>query len=48
MAVAQYAKVLGIHCYIAGSIPAVTPRYCTNKIENAVRRTIKSILFFWK
>ncbi len=47
MAVAQYAKVLGIHCYIAGSIPVVTPRYCTDKVENAVRSTIKSILFFW-
>jgi hypothetical protein len=23
----------GIHCYVAGSIPAVTPRYCTKKIE---------------
>ncbi len=31
--VAQWAKALGIHCYIAGSIPAVTPRYCTKKIE---------------
>jgi hypothetical protein len=26
-------KAPGIHCYIAGSIPAVTPRYCTKKIE---------------
>jgi hypothetical protein len=25
-------KVPGIHCYVAGSIPAVTPRYCTKKI----------------
>jgi hypothetical protein len=23
----------GIHCYVAGLIPAVTPRYCTKKIE---------------
>ncbi len=23
----------GIHCYVAGSIPAVTPRYCTKKRE---------------
>jgi hypothetical protein len=32
-AVAQWAKAPGIHCYVAGSIPAVTPRYCTKKIE---------------
>jgi hypothetical protein len=25
--------VPGIHCYVAGSIPAVTPRYCAKKIE---------------
>ncbi len=31
--VAQWAKAPGIHCYVAGSIPAVTPRYCTMKIE---------------
>jgi hypothetical protein len=31
--VAQWAKTPGIHCYVAGSIPAVTPRYCTKKIE---------------
>ncbi len=31
--VAQWAKAPGIHCYVAGSIPAVTPRYCTKKIE---------------
>jgi hypothetical protein len=31
--VAQLAKAPGIHCYVAGSIPAVTPRYCTKKIE---------------
>jgi hypothetical protein len=30
--VAQWAKAPGIHCYVAGSIPAVTPRYCTKKI----------------
>jgi hypothetical protein len=29
--VAQWAKAPGIHCYVAGSIPAVTPRYCTYK-----------------
>ncbi len=22
-----------VHCYVAGSIPAVTPRYCTKKIK---------------
>jgi hypothetical protein len=42
---AQY-QVLGIHCHIAGSIPAVTPRYCTNKIENAVRSTFKNPYYF--
>ncbi len=31
--VAQWAKAPGIHCYVAGSIPAVTHRYCTKKIE---------------
>ncbi len=31
--VVQWAKAPGIHCYVAGSIPAVTPRYCTKKIE---------------
>ncbi len=31
--VAQWAKAPGIHCYVADSIPAVTPRYCTNKLE---------------
>jgi hypothetical protein len=30
-AVAQWAKAPGIHCYVAGWIPAVTPRYCTYK-----------------
>ncbi len=29
----QWAKAPGIHCYVAGSIPAVTPRYCTKKLE---------------
>ncbi len=27
--VAQWAKAPGINCYVAGSIPAVTPRYYT-------------------
>ncbi len=31
--VAQWAKAPGIHCYVAGSIPAVIPRYCKKKIE---------------
>jgi hypothetical protein len=31
--VAQFAKAPGVHCYVAGSIPAVTPRYCTKKRE---------------
>ncbi len=31
--VAQWAKAPGIHSYVVGSIPAVTPRYCTKKIE---------------
>ncbi len=31
--VAQWSKAPGIHCYVAGSIPAVIPRYCTKKIE---------------
>ncbi len=31
--VAQWAKAPGIRCYVAGSIPAVIPRYCTKKIE---------------
>ncbi len=29
--IAQYAKAPGIHCDVAGSIPAVTPRYCTKE-----------------
>jgi hypothetical protein len=29
----QWAKAPGMHCYVVGSIPAVTPRYCTKKIE---------------
>ncbi len=29
--VAHWAKVPGIHYYVAGSIPAVTPRYCMYK-----------------
>ncbi len=33
MVVAQWAKAPGIHCYVAGLIPTVTPRYCTKKIE---------------
>ncbi len=39
--VAQLAKAPGMHYYDAGSIPAVTPRYCTKKIKNALRNTKK-------
>ncbi len=35
--VAQWAKAPGIHCYVAGSIPAVTPRYCTKKTKMLFR-----------
>jgi hypothetical protein len=36
-------KAPGIHCYVAGSIPAVTHRYCTKKIEkNALWSTKKT------
>jgi hypothetical protein len=31
--VAQKANAPGIHCYVAGSNPAVTPRYCRKKVE---------------
>ncbi len=41
-AVAQWLKTPGIHCYVADSIPAVTPRYSTNKIRNALRSTNKN------
>jgi hypothetical protein len=40
--VAQWAKAPGIHCYDAGSIPAVTPRYCTKKIEKMLFRAKKT------
>jgi hypothetical protein len=40
-AVAQWLKTPGIHCYVAGPIPAVTPRYSTNKIRNALWSTKK-------
>ncbi len=39
--VAQWAKAPGKHCCVAGSIPAVTPRYCINKIKNALWSTKK-------
>jgi hypothetical protein len=39
--VAQWAKAPGIHCYVAGSIPAVIPRYCTKKIEKMLFRAQK-------
>jgi hypothetical protein len=28
-ALAQWAEASGIHCCVAGLIPAVTPKYCT-------------------
>jgi hypothetical protein len=40
-AVAQWLKTPGIHCYVAGSIPVVTPRYSSNKIRNALWSTKK-------
>jgi hypothetical protein len=40
--VAQWAKAPGIHCYVAGSIPAVTSRYCTKKIEKCLWSTKKT------
>ncbi len=39
--VAQCAKAPGIHGYVAGSIPAVTPRECTINTINAFRSTKK-------
>ncbi len=40
--VAQWVKAPGIHSYVAGSIPAVTPRNCTNKIEKCSWEHIKN------
>ncbi len=40
-AVAQWHKTPGIHCYVVGSIPAVTPRYSSNKARNALWSTKK-------
>jgi hypothetical protein len=42
-AVAQWPKMPGSHCYDAGSIPAVTPRYSTNKIRKALGSTKKEL-----
>jgi hypothetical protein len=39
--VARCAKAPGIHGYVAGSIPAVTPRYGTITTVNALRSTKK-------
>ncbi len=39
--VAQWAKAPGINGYGAGSIPAVTPRYCTIVTRNVLRSTKK-------
>jgi hypothetical protein len=41
-AVALWAKAPGTYCCVAVSIPAVTPRYCTQNIENALRCTRKN------
>ncbi len=41
--VAQWAKAPGIHCYVAGSIPAITPRYCTKKVEKCSMEHKKNI-----
>ncbi len=43
-AVAQWLKTPGTHCYVAGSIPAVTPRYSSNKMRNAPWSTKKKKL----
>jgi hypothetical protein len=40
-AIAQFVKTPRVHGTVAGSIPAVTPRYCTNKIRNALQSTKK-------
>ncbi len=40
-AVARWLKTPDIHCYVAGSIPAVTPRYSSNKARNALWSTKK-------
>jgi hypothetical protein len=37
----KWLKTPGIHCYVAGSITAVTPRYITKKIRNALQSTKK-------
>ncbi len=39
--VAQCAKAPGIHGYVVGPIPAVTPKYCTVTTINALRSTKK-------
>ncbi len=36
-------KAPGIHGYVAGSIPAVTPRYCTTKTRIVLRSTKKRL-----
>jgi hypothetical protein len=33
---AQWAKAPGMHCYVADSIPAVTPIHCTNKTKKLI------------
>jgi hypothetical protein len=39
--IAQCAKAPDIHSYIAGSIPAVTPRDCAVKTINFLRNAIQ-------
>ncbi len=38
----QWTKAPGIHCYVEGSMPAVTPRNCTKKKDNALWSTKKT------
>jgi hypothetical protein len=41
--VVQWDKAPGIHCYVTGSISAVTPKYCTKKKE---KRNSDNEIFF--
>jgi hypothetical protein len=43
--VAQRVKAPGLHGYVAGSIPAVTPRYCTIKTIKCSSEHKKSFPF---
>jgi hypothetical protein len=47
-AVAQWLKTPGIYCYVAGSIPAVTPGYSSSKIRNALwSKEFQHAASFW-